>query len=586
MKKVFAKLAGKVRRLTSGFREKPDLQIDDYVLEHFLLYNGLVGSSPDNQPLYKDVRNEIVQAINDGSGHQLAIALKLSPLWWEDRLEKIFGEIAAVNKPGLLSCLLAERPDDDITGDTTCLSHSDWQVLANAARMLAFLDVKEAVPRLAVLLPACGQNKKAAFCHLAYSLAKLGSPQAMEALIAELSNEEPWFCVDVVGALSYFELSHVIQHLSEAMLSGNELDDYMAVAITRRHNLAQIAEFEEGQTHSGLAEICIAILKGLEGPFHSEAHLPGQLEEIRPRINELAMSKPSARLLASAIRLNRWFEQYSGSGSPNGKLENEIRDLSDRRHYEAIKQTLQEAKTDSPAELGELKHALSLAEQFKLTEFAPYVIPLLSEGFSALPEAINCIASLGDLEAVPGIAGIVEGRIDLDARCRNALSAHPVLESDKQSTDIYWTALKAFGALPHKRSLGILSKAVNDHAPDKREQALLSLQNVLLAEELRQNHYDGDLEALIRERTQDPAVSVQTAALKGIAQHGLTGLIPEVLKSLQSREVAVHRRAVETLLNLAANGHRDLVKSALESAFSKEYDSAKKARLNGVLQQL
>ncbi|MBX9686702.1 MAG: HEAT repeat domain-containing protein, partial [Candidatus Obscuribacterales bacterium] len=229
MRQIFAVVAGKLRRMTAGLRDKPDVQIDDYVLEHFLLYNGLVGSSPENQPSFKEVRNDIVQSINDGDAHELAIVLKLPPLWWEDRLEKIFAEIAAINKEGAIKCLMAKRPDSDITGDTTPLSHSNWQVRSNAARMLAFLDHKAAVPRLAEMLQESSESQPAAFCHIAYSLAKLGSDQARKALLAHLESEEDWFRVDAAGALSYFSLASVAADLMQAMLAGPSLDDYMAL---------------------------------------------------------------------------------------------------------------------------------------------------------------------------------------------------------------------------------------------------------------------------------------------------------------------------------------------------------------------
>lgn len=45
----FKTLLKTFNRLRSGMREKQDVQLDDYILEHFLLYHGLVGSMPENQ---------------------------------------------------------------------------------------------------------------------------------------------------------------------------------------------------------------------------------------------------------------------------------------------------------------------------------------------------------------------------------------------------------------------------------------------------------------------------------------------------------------------------------------------------------
>ncbi len=584
-RRIFAILAGKVRRLTAGLREKPDVQIEDYVLEHFLLYNGLIGSTPENQPAYKDVRNDIVQAVNDGSGHQLAIALRLPPLWWEDRLQKIFGDIAAINKDGAIACLMKERPTDDFTGDTTVLSHSDWRVRSNGARMLAFLDIKRAVPHLCDLLTASQKDQRAAFCHVAYSLAKLGSEQARQALSAELKNTEPWFVVDAAGALSSWNLASVSKELMEAILSGNELDDYMAVAIARKHSPSAFAEYSDEDIQEGTAELVLALLKALDGPFHSEAIFAEQLAAVAPRINELVTLKPTPRRLLAAIKLNRWLTEQSDKVQ-SVAAKTQIKDLSAAAHYEAVKQTLCNPSLSTPAELGQFRHALALAKQFKTTELSPYLVPLLKEDSPALVELIECLAELGDLDAAPLIARIIESKINLAGRCSQSFSAQPVFEEDKPSADLYWSSLKALGLLSHKSSLDILTKAVNDFAPDKREQALISLQTVLLSEDLRLNHYTGNLQELIQLRLDDPSLQVQAAALSGVAQHRYVALIPEVINLAQSREAVVHRQATETLISLANNGHKDEVKSALEKSMSKEYESARKQRIMKLLERI
>lgn len=580
MKRVLAGLAGKMRRMASGFREKPTLAVDDYVMEHFLLYNGLIGSIPDDQPDYVDVRNEIVQAINDGSGHQLAIALKVAPLWWEDRLEKVFFAIAQINPEGALECLLAERPDDDITGDTAPLTHTDWRVRSNAARMLAVLEATEAVPRLIELLEENQENQKSAFCHIAHSLSRLGTDEARQALINKLDHDEHWFRVDVASSLANWQLEDVAADLMKAMVAGSEFDDYMAVAISRKHNPADFFAFEDEEINEGLAEMAIAMVKALNGPFHAEPDLPTQLEEISEGINRLAKENPTARRIAAAIELNRHLQK--GVVDPD---DGQLRDLSRKEHYEVIKACLTDPKLTSSAEINEVKHALSLASKFKLTELAPQVMPLLNADSPVLLEATDCVAALGHVEAAPVIAELVEKKINLAQRGQQSFSAHPVLESDKQSTDFYWTALKAMGSLPDKSSLDILSKAVNDYAPDKREQALLSLQTILLTEEMKKA-YKGDLEALLRERIQDPSAQVQSAALTGVAQHNLVSLLPEALEAIHSKTQAVFAKAFDALLSLAKNGHKKAVRAAIESSLSKEFDANKKRRLSSIINRL
>lgn len=580
MKKVFAALAGKVRRMTAPFRERPTMKVDDHVMEHFLLYNGLIGNSPEKDRDFKDVRNDVVQAVNDSSGHLMAIALKLQPLFWEERLEKIFAEISQINKPGAINCLLAVRPDNDIIGDTTPLSHSDWRVRSNAARMLAFLDVKEAVPRLVEILHSCPTEQPAAFCHIAHALARLGTENARQALVTQMANDEHWFRVDVASSLAHWQLSSVVQDLMKLMVAGSDFDDYMAVAISRKHKPASLAEYNDDEIHEGLAELALSLIKAIEGPFHAEHTIVEHLEEISEALNDHANKLPSARRLAAAIAVNRYlYDKGLRSQMP-------IRDLSNKSHYESIKRTLSDPKQTSPAKTREFRHALGLAGTFKLTELSPLMVPLLKEDFPLLPELVESLASIGDQSAAEKIVELIEKQVNLNHRCQLAFSAHPVIEDNARSSNFYWTSLKSLGSLPHPSTLKLLERAVNDYAPDKREQALLSLNTVLLSEELRKQHFKGDLTSIIRERLNDPAVNVQAAALIGIAQHKMTALLPELTEALNSRETAVQRQALDSICNLANNGHSKDVKQALEAALAKEHDSSRKFRINKALQKI
>ena len=577
----FKRLAKNMRKLSAGLQEKPHVTIDDYVLEHFLLYNGLIGSSPENQPSFRDVRYDIVKAINDDSPAKLAIALRISPLWWKDRLEKVFGEIAIVNRNGCIAHLLAERSfSDDTVGDSTCLSHTDWQVRANAAAMLAFLDAKEAIPRLIPLLKDVEGAHKNAFCHYAYALATLSSDQARLALVNELSNEEPWFRVDAAGALAHWNLASVSGDLMNATLDGCALDDYMAIAISRKHSISELAEFSDEKIREGVCEMAIAIIRGLNGPLHSEHQAQQQLLAAADRINQLALENPSPRRLHAAISVTEWATEL---GAPTPK--NAIRDLSNPKHYTKVVDTLSARLFTTGAELGQLKHALYLCQRFKLTELTPHLTPLLNRDFPALPELFDCIAELGISNDAPQITEIVKERIDLPSRLLLAMSAHPVVEHNEENALIYWSALKALGSLPHPASLELLSKAVNDYAPDKREQALLSLQKICLSEPLLKA-YEGDLEELLKERLNDPAVGVQKAALNGIALHQMAQLVPEVLKSLNSRELSIQRQSSDTICTLAMGKEKTAVKAALEDSLRKEIDASKKARLQKVLDQI
>src|ERR1700733_10795989 len=85
-------LAKWLRKASSLFTEKPETQTDDFGLEHILLYHGLAGSSPENQRQFKDVRADILAAISRKNSQNLCTNIKIAPLWWEDKLQRIFPE--------------------------------------------------------------------------------------------------------------------------------------------------------------------------------------------------------------------------------------------------------------------------------------------------------------------------------------------------------------------------------------------------------------------------------------------------------------------------------------------------------------
>jgi hypothetical protein len=307
-----------------------------------------------------------VQAVNDRSPHQLAIALKLSPLWWEERLGRIFAEIASINRDSAIECLSAERLPRDLTGDTACLSHSSWQVRSNAAYMLASLAARQSDRALVQLLEQASAGSRPDFLHLAISLARLGTEDARQALVFYLENREPWFAVDAAAALSSWPLSSVAKDLAKALVSGNLLDDYMAVAITRRHKALEFAESPEEDVQEGACELVLALLKALKGPFHSEIQLPEQLEEVQDMINRLARSAPTPRRLAAAIALNEWLAEGLRGQNKRSPAQREnastllIRDLSDLPHYECVRQALANLALKTSEQIGQIRHALAL----------------------------------------------------------------------------------------------------------------------------------------------------------------------------------------------------------------------------------
>src|SRR5262249_3111817 len=130
---LFSPLFKFARRIASALKEKPRAALDEYVMEHILLYHGLVGTSPENQRQYRDVRADVIEAIQKNSSVELGIALKLPPLWWEEKLQTILSELEADSRDLAVSTLLPDTGDDELPPAADPLRHDDWRVRANAA---------------------------------------------------------------------------------------------------------------------------------------------------------------------------------------------------------------------------------------------------------------------------------------------------------------------------------------------------------------------------------------------------------------------------------------------------------------------
>src|SRR6516164_9198128 len=140
-------LVKRARQAFLALREKAPVTIDESVLEHMLLYHGLIGSGPENQREFRDVRADIIAAINRQSPITLAIALKLPPLWWEDKLKSIFAELYGETKAvavRLITQLLTASADQYQDQGISSISKGDWRIRANAAILLALLGIDKA----------------------------------------------------------------------------------------------------------------------------------------------------------------------------------------------------------------------------------------------------------------------------------------------------------------------------------------------------------------------------------------------------------------------------------------------------------
>src|SRR5690348_17129006 len=123
----------------SRFGEKSTVELEDFELEHFLLYHGLIGSSPEGQRSFKDVRADLLAAVKNKSSLQMGITLKLMPLFWEDKLKAIVAEIKDTQKDAILACLMPDNSDGMLAPNQNPPFAEDWRVRANAATLIGYL---------------------------------------------------------------------------------------------------------------------------------------------------------------------------------------------------------------------------------------------------------------------------------------------------------------------------------------------------------------------------------------------------------------------------------------------------------------
>lgn len=574
---IFDSFLRQVRKLASAFKEKPSVTLEDYVLEHFMLYHGLVGTSPDNQPQFKDVRADVFDAILKRSSVQMAIALKLPPLWWEDKLAAIFTEAHQYHEE-VLACLLPAGDPQDLIPDSDPLRHPDWRVRANAAKILANLGIMDAAPHLVQALADQEEPVKAAFCHIAYALAKLQSPQTRLALTKQLSNDDPWLRVDACGALSKWPLKDVSSDLMNSVLQPHALSDYAAVAITKQYTPTELLTLPDEQ-QEGALEIVIGLTQAARSTFANDTTFGAELEKCLDKVVDLANKRWSPRRVRAVFDLCQFVLDNCESAEV-------------RQHALTAKQKFDMPQTvDKLANWfagphdsadGEFRHAIKLASQFKLKSPGQEVLEHLDRNSPFLDESVEAIGSIGGADAAPHLVRLIEQLVDLDDRTSRTLSKQPVFEENPPAAKTYWECLRSLGSLPHPDGTECLLKACRDFAADKRQQALSSVIENGDDETIRLSHGDR-IKNVVRESLSDPAATVRVAALVGVESMQLTDLVDEVVRLTAERETSVSRQATETLTRLAQNGHSSLITKTLKRGISAERDVYRRQKLNALL---
>jgi HEAT repeat protein len=584
-----------LRRVASALREKPDTKLDDYLLEHYIIYHGLSGTTPENLRQARHVKQDIADAVNHKSPVELCIALKLPPLYWQDKLPDIFSELKNESGDRVVACLLPPGNEFDLPPEADPLRHPDWRVRSNAARLLAHLQVHEAIPRMVQALNDDNPSQKASFCHIASSLGQMQTDEAQQALIAQLGNEEPWFVLDAMSALSNWPLNSVAHALAGALIRPNPFADYLAVAVAQKYTAAALLDNTEEAVQEGGLEAAIWLVAAAANAHSAEIPVqPGALHKCLPRLMDLARSKPHPRRLLALLTVSEWIkkswqeivdiDRSSTAGDLLRQTDVAQQEFSPAFVSEKILDWLK-ANCERPESAGESRHAATLAGNLKIADATPYLISLAEPRNAALEEAISALAQLECTDAAPHLLKLADQMVDLDDRTSRKLSPQPVFEDNPPAAKTYWRLLGALSAMPTAQTFEYLLRAKNDFAPDKRQQALQSLTAIAASGKLGPQ-VNTQVATCVEESFADPATPVKVAALKGVGDLKLVNLLSKVMPLVHVKDTALRRQAQATVRHLYESGFGEQVKAAIKDCIAQEKDTFKREQLHGLLNSL
>ena len=595
-----------VNRARSLFKEKTPVVVEDYEQEHLLIYHGLIGSSPDNQKAFRDVRSDIQSAVSNHSSVQLGVALKLPPLYWEDKLLQIFGEFNDKERANALVTLLPANNNSEWPNLSEPLGHPDWRVRANSARVLAFYNAKDAVADLTRSLDDTATSGKSAFAHIARALGMIGGDRARIALTRHLNSTESWFRVDAMAALAKYPLDEIKKDFLKALLTINPLSDYMAVSVSRKMPPATLLHSDEKEVQKGACQIVIGLLEASRQTFSKELLSEFDFADISTSIKNILSGELSVLSLRAALELaNTWrgfteadlenLDLLDQKANIDGMVASFDQVLTTKEAQELIAQTLsdktvQEILVDGSNEKkNDLRHAIKLAGQLRL-DYCESLLSVLKNSSNLATLAIDedtivALGLIGNEKAARALVDLARALVNVSNRSSALKSAQPVAEEEPERARLYWLILKALGNLNAPETIELLINACMDFAPDKREQALLSLTS------LQSKFSSADINSvatMIEEGLHDPSPSVRIAAMSAAGELSEPRFIDKILRLSDSIEVSVSRQAFKTLKRLHANEDksRQAVLDALNAKIQSENDPFKLRKLNDFLQTL
>ncbi|MBX9878232.1 MAG: hypothetical protein K2Y22_07205 [Candidatus Obscuribacterales bacterium] len=583
MTTLFTRVVKQFKRLASGLKETPKVAVDDFELEHFLIYHGLIGSSPENQREFRDVRADIKQALESESSVQLSIALKIPPLWWGEKLAAIVLELT--NEDGArqkMIDLLLPADEDNADPNVVPICNSDWRVRANAASMLADLNCKQASHHLTKLLDDTTYDGKISFAHISYALGRLGTDQAKEALLPYLYDEENWLRVDTARALALWPSAIISHELADALLAKHPLQDYMSIAVARQHKISELLKTNDPIVYQAALEMVIQIIEATGQTFNSDIGFDLGLPDCFATISKATKAEP--RQIRASLMLANWLkknQEQITEANLDAEIQSILDSFANKSTADAIVACLNNTANANNDALGQMRHAAYLAGKLGIVEANESLERALDNNSPITNEAIDALSLLKDKQAVPRLIAMLHKLVNLQERTSQPLSAQPIMEEDARAALTYWIILRALGTLPTKESYEVLFTASRDYAADKRQMAFESLLSVIASEP---GLMDDKCAHLVEEAINDPSTPVKVVAYKAVGQLGMTNLITKTVATLsQSKEPSIKRQAKASLLQLASKGHGQAVCRAVEQKLKTEFDPYQRQDLEKVL---
>lgn len=559
-----------IRGMSHALEEKPVIEPDDFELEHFLFYHGLAGTSPQNQRKFKDVKADVKLACNNQSSFQLAAALKLPPLWWEEKLKTIFQEMPFDDTVSILSPEL--------------LLHENWQVRANAANILASLNAEGQIDNLIESLHNTADNTRTAFCHQASALAKLGQSDStgqkakvQEVLCQFLNHQDAWIRVDATNAVCLLDGQIVTKNeaLLKSLAQPHLLQDYCSVIASKTIKPASLLEEKSDISVAAGASVILGLIEAASGTFGPECtkELEGKkcLDSMLQIAQESSFHSKSycATVLLAILKLKAYLGSREASdGAP---LENE-------NIPELLKTRL---KNDYP--VYEKRNAVILCGELKTKECLNALLDDLKPGFVFVDETIHSLGEMADTQAAEPLLSLANKLVNLEERTAKSVSAQPLLEDHKSEIKTYWRILQSLGRIPTAAVLDFLVRATSDHAPDKRLAALNSMVNVKLA--LPKSEI-ASVSKRLGILITDPSLEIRTAAVRGVGKLVIKEEIPRLAQMTSAKEVSLSRQIFQTLSELSAAGHKAEVETALRQKLKSVMDPHLNKKLNDLIVSL